>query len=80
MLTKIQKWGNSQAIRIPKKVLDELGLKPEDSLEMTIKDNVIYLQKPAPEWRDLDHLFEGYEGDYRGEEVDTGTPVGKEVW
>ncbi len=80
MLTKIQKWGNSQAVRIPKKVLHELGIKPEDSFEMTIKDNVIHLKKTMPEVKGLDQLFAEYKGDYRGEEIDTGKPLGKEVW
>lgn len=28
----------------------------------------------------LDELFAGYTGDYRGEEIDWGNPIGEEVW
>jgi antitoxin MazE len=35
---QISKWGNSSAIRLPKAVLDELGLKPGESVELTVKD------------------------------------------
>lgn len=39
-MTKIQiaKWGNSSAIRLPKAVLDELGLKPGDAVDLTVED------------------------------------------
>ncbi len=35
---QISKWGNSSAIRLPKAVLDELGLKPGQSVQLTVKD------------------------------------------
>jgi antitoxin MazE len=35
---RISKWGNSAAIRLPKSVLDELGLKPGQSVRITVKD------------------------------------------
>lgn len=28
----------------------------------------------------IDELFEGYEGDYKPEEIDWGEPVGKEIF
>ena len=34
----ISKWGNSSAIRLPKAVLDELGLKPGQTVELTVQD------------------------------------------
>ena len=39
-MTKIQiaKWGNSSAIRLPKAALEELGLKPGDSVNLTVED------------------------------------------
>jgi antitoxin MazE len=39
-MTKIQvsKWGNSSAIRLPKAVLDELGLKPGQSVELSVQN------------------------------------------
>jgi len=35
---RIAKWGNSAALRLPKAALDELGLKPGQTVELTIKD------------------------------------------
>lgn len=35
---QISRWGNSSAIRLPKAMLDELGLKPGETVELTVKD------------------------------------------
>ena len=35
---QISKWGNSSAIRLPKAVLKELGLKPGQTVELTVRD------------------------------------------
>jgi antitoxin MazE len=35
---QIAKWGNSSAIRLPKAVLDELGLQPGQSVQLSVKD------------------------------------------
>ncbi|HSC18982.1 MAG TPA: AbrB/MazE/SpoVT family DNA-binding domain-containing protein, partial [Rhizomicrobium sp.] len=31
---QVAKWGNSLAVRLPKKLVDELGLKEGDKLEL----------------------------------------------
>ena len=41
MLTRIQTWGNSQGIRIPKIILDESGISVNDELDMSAEGNVI---------------------------------------
>lgn len=45
MLTRIQTWGNSQGIRIPKIILDESGISVNDELDMSAEGNVIVLKK-----------------------------------
>lgn len=44
----IAKWGNSSAIRLPKAVMDELGLKQGQKLQLTVKDGKGILE-PVPE-------------------------------
>lgn len=34
----LAKWGNSLSIRLPKKVLNQLGMKQDDRFEYEIKD------------------------------------------
>lgn len=47
MKNAIAKWGNSTAIRLPKKVVDSLNLEIGDELEIEVKDNVIMMKKPT---------------------------------
>ena len=36
---QVAKWGNSLAVRLPKKLVDELGLKEGDEVELTPQGN-----------------------------------------
>ncbi len=41
----IRSWGNSQGIRLPKEILDKLGLKTSDILDVKIDNDSIVLRK-----------------------------------
>ena len=41
MKTRVQKWGNSLALRIPKSFADEAGLQKETSVEISLADGKI---------------------------------------
>ena len=45
MNATIQKWGNSQGIRLPKIVLDELGFAENDKVEITTSEDCIILRR-----------------------------------
>jgi len=82
MYTTVQRWGNSNAVRIPKALLEAVQLAENDKVEITAQEGGIFIQ-PAKRKRrikSLEELFEGYEGDYICEEFDWGSPVGREVW
>ena len=78
MNTTICKWGNSNAVRLPKALTDALNLRENDAIQINIEGNAIVIRKPRP--ASLRELFEGYNGDFMSKEWDTGTPVGREVW
>ncbi len=78
MYGTIQKWGNSQGIRIPKKALAAASLRENDDVEIIVSENTITLRK-ARRYRSLDELFAGYTGDYQPTEFDFGDDVGREV-
>ena len=81
MQATIQKWGNSQGIRIPKAFLEALGMMENDLVELSRVDDNIVIKKVKKETElTLDDIFEGYEGEVAAEEYDWGSPVGKEVW
>jgi len=78
MYGAIQKWGNSQGLRIPKGALQMTQLKEGDTVEIIADNNQLVIRK-ARGYQSLDALFEGYSGEYRCSEADTGEPVGREV-
>lgn len=45
---RIAKWGNSSAIRLPKAVLDELGLKPGEKVDLTVENGKGIIQPSRP--------------------------------
>lgn len=80
MLTKIQKWGNSLALRIPKTFALDAKLENDSTVEISFVDGKIVI-KPvtAPEWT-LEKLLAEINEENMHTEVDTGAPVGNEVW
>ena len=77
----ISQWGNSCAIRLDKTLLSQLGVEKGARLTPKVENGSLVLTPVRKEVRssDLDRLFEGYHGEYRGEELDTGSPVGEEI-
>ena len=94
MFTKIQKWGNSQAVRLPKYILEYVSLQENDQVEITHENDAIIIKKTAQRPRAKKSLEERLEEFYHKPiediladdtlytpiEVDWGKPVGKEVW
>ena len=83
MMTTIQKWGNSQGVRLPKTILDVLFLQENDPVEIVAENNSIIIKKATRKRRakkSLKERFNNYKGNYQCKELDTGKPVGKEVW
>ena len=79
MTTTIQKWGNSQGIRIPKFILDALHWSGSEQLVVTVEDDKIIIEK-AEKRKNIKELFADYHGEYTPIEIDWGEPVGEEVW
>lgn len=81
MQATIQKWGNSQAIRLPKAILETAQLGENEPVQIFAeRDKIIIRKAAAMKHRTLAERLEGFEGEYVGKEWDTGAPVGKEVW
>jgi len=82
MLAKIQKWGNSQGLRLTKNLLADAQLEVGDEVDINVKDGIIIVT-PAKRIRgrhSLEDLVAGIPENYQTDEVDWGEPVGKEVW
>ena len=44
MRTKAQKWGNSLAVRIPKAIADQAGVREDDEVEIEVAARVIRMK------------------------------------
>lgn len=82
MHTKIQKWGNSQGLRLAKNLLEDACLEVGDEVDVAIRDGIIVVaptRKIRGRYR-IEDLVAQIPEDYHASEVDWGEPVGKEVW
>ena len=78
----VSKWGNSTAIRLPKAVAEELGLKQGEVVEMTVQNGKAVIQKPmqllAPTLEEIVAEIERLGWENEPETVDWGPDVGSE--
>jgi antitoxin MazE len=79
MKTRIQKWGNSLALRIPKSYAGEVGLVESAAVELSIVEGRLIIA-PAKAGMDLAHLLSQVTEQNRHGEVNSGPAVGQEVW
>ena len=45
MTTTVQKWGNSQGIRIPKSVLNEINVESGECVELIVENGMLLIKK-----------------------------------
>jgi antitoxin MazE len=78
--TKVQKWGNSLAVRIPKTFAEEVGLSDDSPIEMRLVKGGLLLE-PSSTWvPTLDELLEAVDSSNLHDEVDKGPAQGREAW
>lgn len=80
MKTRVQKWGNSLALRIPKSFASEVGLQKETPVEVSLADGKLVitpLSQPKPT---LKQLLAKITKDNLHSEIETGPAVGNEAW
>jgi antitoxin MazE len=80
MRTRIQKWGNSLALRIPKAFADEVGLQRETTIEVSLADGKLVITPVAKPKPTLKQLLAKVTKDNLHREVDTGSATGNEMW
>ena len=83
MEARLQKWGNSDGIRIPSSFLKTLDLKTNDVVEIIQKEDVIIISKPKKKHLTLEErfsLFENLPNNEKGdiESYEWGEDLGKE--
>lgn len=86
MYANVQKWGNSLAIRFPKRMMDSLGIKENDEVLIiqTGDSFTISKRKKHISLKERIETFYGKPIDeidmVREDEISTGEPRGEEIW
>lgn len=80
MRARIQKWGNSLAVRLPKAITEKAGLVIEDEVDIDVEDTgkVVLLPRIKKEYR-LGELLAGITPSNLQDEIDFGEPQGREA-
>ena len=82
MITKIQKWGNSQGLRLSKHLLSDADIDVGDEVDVAVRKGTLIV-RPVRRVRgghDLRKLVSRIPKKYKPRELDWGPPVGREVW
>lgn len=79
MVTTVQRWGNSLAIRIPKAFAAQAQLEEDSSLEISIEGERIILAPPRRQWQ-LDDLVRKISQKNIHRETEWGVRKGEESW
>lgn len=80
MKSRVQKWGNSLALRIPKSFATEAGLREDMPVELSLREGEIVIQPLSRAPLTLDELLRGVTKENLHGEWDTGPAVGREAW
>jgi len=79
MRAKIQRWGNSLGLRVPKQVAESAQLAEGSEVELTVENGRLVI---SPVERDLtlDEMLDRVTDENRHGLIDWGPAVGKEAW
>lgn len=79
MVTRIQKWGNSLGLRIPRSVAAEAKVGEGCSVELSIEKGAL-LVRPLRRRYTLDELLARVTKSNLHGEISSGAPTGREAW
>jgi len=80
MRAKVQKWGNSLALRIPKAFALEVGFERDLEVELFVQRGRLVAEPRATPSYTLEELLAEVRPSNLHGETDWGPPVGKEIW
>lgn len=80
MESRLQKWGNSDGIRIPSSFLKALNLKTNDIVNIVQEEDKIIISVPKKKKISLANEFKNYKGKNLAKDFSWDESVGKEIW
>ncbi len=79
MQTRVQKWGNSLGLRIPRGLAEQIGLGAGSEVSLSAKDGELVVKPAIPARLNLDDLLADVTADNLHSSVDTGDAIGLEI-
>jgi antitoxin MazE len=80
MKTRVQRWGNSLAVRIPKSFAEEVGLRDDSAVELRLSEGRLVVEPSPPQPPSLDSLLRKVRKSNVHAEVKAGPAQGREAW
>lgn len=80
MRTRVQKWGNSLAVRIPRSFAGQIGLQQDSAVDLQIVEGKVVIEPVTGDEYSLDELLSGVTSENRHGEIDSGPAFGAEAW
>lgn len=80
MIVKIQKWGNSLALRIPIAFARETGMDSGVDVDLSLEEGRLVITPMSPDRYDLAELLSEITPENLHSEIPTSGPLGNEVW
>ena len=80
MQTKVQKWGNSLGLRIPKSFAEQAGVEAGSEVDLSVEDGELIVRPRRQPKYELKDLLRNITAKNVHKEVETGDPVGRETW
>jgi antitoxin MazE len=80
MKTRVHKWGNSLALRIPKPYATEVGLEPDALVELSVSEGRLVVRPLSEPPYSLDQLLAQLAEHHAHSPVHAEPAVGNESW
>ena len=80
MQTRVQKWGNSLGVRIPRSLAEQIGLGACSAVSLSAKDGELVVKPALPTRLSLDELLAEVSDSNLHSSVETGSAVGAEIF
>ena len=78
--TKIQRWGNSLGLRIPRSFAQEAGVSAGSEVDLSVRNGDLVVKPARRRTYQLKELVRKVTAKNLQGEVNTGGPVGREAW
>jgi antitoxin MazE len=80
MITRIQKWGNSLGLRIPRALAEDVEVGEGSSVDVSVRRGSLVVRPVKRQEYRLEDLLAGVKPSNLHEEVEVSGPVGGEAW